>query len=271
MGLARYLLDAVGFQYVLTGKIQSDCIEERFGWIRQMSGANYLISLRQLLESDRKIRAISLLKFSSFSVTDIDEILHLQAPDADVRKDACEIFGELKLNIIPNESDKAIVYYVCGACARSICRLRKCESCRESITEDREVYHLNFEDSPEAVKFFQDVDRGGLLFPKDHIYELGILCWRAFAEIKRTIELRRKFLLSMNHRNLFSTVMDFIIGDNFGLFFGHTHCTIGHEVLKDFCIRFFNCMSKNFVKDESDTVQQGSRKRKLEKLSGKTK
>lgn len=233
-----------------------------------MSGANYLISLRQLLESDRKIRAISLLQFSSFSISDIDEKLHQQTSDTDVHSDACEIFGELKLNILPNESDQAIVFYVCGACARSISRIRKCESCLDSITEDRDIYLLNFEGCPEAAKFLQDVDRGGLLFPKAHLYELGILCWCAFAEIKRTSQLRRKFLLSKNHRHLFSAIMDLIIGDNFELFFGQTHCTLGHEVLKNFCHRFFNCMSKNFVKDESDAVQKCSRKRKCSKFSG---
>lgn len=268
VSLTRYLLNTIGFQYVLMGKIQSDCIEERFGWIRQLSGANYLISLRQLMESDRKIRAISLLKFSSFTVSDIDKVLPQQAPDADVRNDACEIFGELMLNIIPNESDKAIVFYVSGACARSIFRIRKCDSCRESITEDRDMFFVDFEDSPEAAKFLRDVDRGGLLYPKAHVYELGILCWCAFAEMKRTPELRRKFLMSTNQRHLFSAIMDFIIGDNFEIYFGSTHCTAGHEVLKDFCIRFFNCMSKNFVKEESDAVQK-SRKRKFDKFSGK--
>ena len=114
------------------------------------------------------------------------------------------------------------------------------------------------------------MDRGGLLFPKAHIYELGILCWCAFSEIKKTPELRRKFILSTNHRHLFCTIMDLIIGDNFDSFFGYSHCTTGHEVLKDFSIRFFNCMSKNFAKDESDAVQQSSRKRKLNKLSGMT-
>ena len=61
-GLAKYLFNSCGFNYVLLGKIQSDTIEGRFGHIRQLSGANYYISMRQLLESDRKLRTLSLLK-----------------------------------------------------------------------------------------------------------------------------------------------------------------------------------------------------------------
>ena len=38
---ASYLLDMLGFSYVLLGHLQSDPIEARFGWLRQLSGANY--------------------------------------------------------------------------------------------------------------------------------------------------------------------------------------------------------------------------------------
>lgn len=63
---SAYLIDRLGFSYVLLGSLQSDAIESRFGWLRQLSGANYYISMRQVMESDRKIRALSLLKFSNF-------------------------------------------------------------------------------------------------------------------------------------------------------------------------------------------------------------
>ena len=38
--LAEYLLFELDLQYVLTGKIQSDFLEKRFGRYRQLSGAN---------------------------------------------------------------------------------------------------------------------------------------------------------------------------------------------------------------------------------------
>ena len=43
------------------GKIQSNNIEGRFGYIRQLSGVNYYVSMRQLHESERKLRRISLI------------------------------------------------------------------------------------------------------------------------------------------------------------------------------------------------------------------
>lgn len=63
-----YLINDCGFNYVLLGLIQSDNIESRFGWYRQLSGANYFISIRQLNESEKKFRSISLIKYSDISI-----------------------------------------------------------------------------------------------------------------------------------------------------------------------------------------------------------
>ena len=78
---AAYLLDKLDFKYILLGRLQSDDIESRFGWLRQLSGANYFISMRQVVESCGKIKAISLLQFSGLSLSDIDDAI--QSTDAD--------------------------------------------------------------------------------------------------------------------------------------------------------------------------------------------
>ncbi len=62
---------AAAANVLATGKHRSVWIRFDTGWIRQLSGANYFISMRQLFESGKKIRAISLLKFSQFTVKDI--------------------------------------------------------------------------------------------------------------------------------------------------------------------------------------------------------
>ena len=54
--VAEYLQQKEDFVYVLLGQIQSDPIEKRFGWYRQLSGGNYYISVRQILESEKSIR-----------------------------------------------------------------------------------------------------------------------------------------------------------------------------------------------------------------------
>lgn len=44
--LTRYCIDEREMKFILTGKIQTDCLEARFGKYRQMSGSQYNISLR---------------------------------------------------------------------------------------------------------------------------------------------------------------------------------------------------------------------------------
>ncbi|KAH6946072.1 hypothetical protein HPB50_011471 [Hyalomma asiaticum] len=54
--LISYCLDDLGFDYVLLGKFQTDCLEERFGKYRQLSGSQYHVSIRQVFESECKLR-----------------------------------------------------------------------------------------------------------------------------------------------------------------------------------------------------------------------
>ncbi|QQP55091.1 Putative LOC101234274, partial [Caligus rogercresseyi] len=72
--LANYLLTEKGFQYALLGKINSDPLEHRFGWYRQLVRANYFISVRQFLEAERKIRFKSLVKVNKLIMTEVTDI-----------------------------------------------------------------------------------------------------------------------------------------------------------------------------------------------------
>lgn len=59
--LTVYLLKT-GVQYVLLGLAQSDSIENRFGWYRNLNGSNYYISVRQILGAEKAIRMKSIVE-----------------------------------------------------------------------------------------------------------------------------------------------------------------------------------------------------------------
>ncbi len=65
-GVARIRFPITNFKYFLTGKVQTDMLEDRFGKFRQLAGGQYNISLRQLYEVEYKMRLQSSLpkKFS---------------------------------------------------------------------------------------------------------------------------------------------------------------------------------------------------------------
>lgn len=122
---ASYLLDRLGFNYILLGKLQSDAFETRFGWLRQLSGANYYISTKQVRESDRKL--VSLLKFSSISLNEIDDAIQFDSSRTDSSDDAVadSVAAALSCQQYPTTSDANIIFYVGGAIARSVVRSTK--------------------------------------------------------------------------------------------------------------------------------------------------
>ncbi|KAG1651058.1 hypothetical protein GQR58_027499 [Nymphon striatum] len=81
--LAKYAFEELGFQYVLLGMFQSDPIESRFGWYRQLSGANYYVSAKQVIESEEKIKAISLMKFTNFDLNSVSNSIDKEIISSD--------------------------------------------------------------------------------------------------------------------------------------------------------------------------------------------
>ena len=51
-----------GYEYVLTGRLQSDPLERRFSQYRQLSGGRFLVSLQEVLRSESIIKLKTLLK-----------------------------------------------------------------------------------------------------------------------------------------------------------------------------------------------------------------
>lgn len=270
--LARYLIHEVGFDYVLLGKLQSDYLEKRFGWIRQMSGSNYFISMRQLIESDNKIKAISLLKFSGFSVQSIDDKISVHSSSQDERYMAECLHARLEFNVNTDRRDDAIIYYVSGACCRSLLRCKKCDSCRGCTTTNDDLAMFDIDDSPEAAHFLNDVDRGGLLSPNETVFQFCILCWKVFYEIKSNNFLRKEFLALKDQRVVYKILMNIIaLGDFSDYFLGKSHCTFGHDLISEISMRFFNCMCKNFVHEMTEASNERAVKRKVAKLTNKVK
>ena len=71
--LSDYLINEKGLDYVLFGKVSSDNLEGRFSWYRQSSGANYHISVLQIIQSEKTIRTRSLIE-QGFDMSEIKNI-----------------------------------------------------------------------------------------------------------------------------------------------------------------------------------------------------
>ena len=67
-----YLIEKCNYKFVLTGHLQSDPLERRFGRYRQMSGGNFFISVKQIMESEKKMKIVALLRHSQIKMEDFN-------------------------------------------------------------------------------------------------------------------------------------------------------------------------------------------------------
>jgi hypothetical protein len=178
--LSFYLLDVKGLKYVLFGLINSDPIERRFGWYRQLAGANYYLSVRQFLEAEKKIRLKCLVKFGKLSLEDVADVFAEGnlAEQSNIVGSACEL-----LSLLPSDGmsegiklngEEGIIFYVAGYIARSLLKRVKCESCPGLLVKSRDAPAIelseeedNQEDCQAKEDFLKSINRGGLVTPSE--------------------------------------------------------------------------------------------------------
>ncbi|KAH6925859.1 hypothetical protein HPB50_011306 [Hyalomma asiaticum] len=72
--IARYCFDELHLSFVLLGKFQTDLLEDRFVKYRRLAGYHYHVSIRQLYESENKLRLQSTLpRVSTSAANHTDE------------------------------------------------------------------------------------------------------------------------------------------------------------------------------------------------------
>ena len=268
------LLDEKGFKFVLLGFIDSDPIERRFGWYRQLCGANYFLSVRQFLEAEKKIRLQSLIKFTKLSFKEACEVLKsAQNPDDTLKeaKDLLAMIGfdftiEFKLDV-----EQGILYYVAGYCARGEAMRLKCESCLCLFAKSKEspVFVLSEDLGDKRDEFLNMVNRGGLYTPSDAMYICTVYAYQLFMKIMDGGEIQKKFLSFQCQRSVFTACLELKMNyDSSSLAIMEQTCQAQEphkfsDRISSIGQRLFNTFSKNFVREiEDKTHKDKPRKRK---------
>jgi len=125
--IAVHLIETHNFKYVLFGKLQSDQLEGRFGIYRQVNGASYFVSVRQILQAEKKLRVLNLMELKIIKETQHDD----QQLDIKFSQEICafeDIVWLTSMLSTPTtchlkETDGNLMYYVAGGIGRSIVRL----------------------------------------------------------------------------------------------------------------------------------------------------
>lgn len=145
-----YDLFAEGYDFVIPAKFQSDPLEKRFSQYRQMSGGNFLVSLREILVSEKTLLFRSLLK-SNVNVWQEDICVKPHSPETfqiGLENLDCEVET---LSLSPESAE--VAFTIAGYISKKIKkRIHGCIDCNIS------------QDSAD-VQFFKHLSRGGLTAP----------------------------------------------------------------------------------------------------------
>lgn len=285
-GFAKDMLGSAECEYILLGKCQTDKIEARFGWFRQLSGGNYFISCRQILESDKLIRVRSLVKFSSMDLREVKKIFgpisgneHDKVLKTSLSLEAIIEFRPLvHLQVV---EDANVLYYVAGYLARSIARRTSCSSCKNLISQGKVIVPIlepgEQETCPEYKKFLHQINRGGLSQPTDLVFVCCVHAWGLYNEILNHEDSKKLLFQSNQPREVFSmTFMKAISACPETDPIMKTLCTSGHEfktVCEEISKRIFNVFGKNFASERNSEIQAKrcrSATKKILKLQSKS-
>jgi hypothetical protein len=270
--LAEYLLTK-GLKFVLLGMINSDPLEKRFGWYRQLSGANYYASVRQFLEAEKKIRIKCLVKHGQVSLQEVREAF---ADCSETEKDRVASEALVVLSSLPSDSlssdfefetgEEGIIFFVAGYIARSLLRLSNCEECKILLRKNDDIPEIQFEDEEGSSEqerkaresYINMINRGGLVTPSDLV---NVTCLHAI-QLKGMIfdqgEVQKLFLQSGNPKEVFVQCFSEILQrEKATEALLLQTCSKDHkfeEFVPKIATRIFNIFSKNFVAELNDKI-----------------
>ena len=211
ISLIDYLLNVLKFSYVITGKFQTDCLEARFGKYRQMSGANYNVSVQEIQESEKKLRVLQVLKVVSKSygeITFTDFVCDHNEEDIEgvhFDIDFSHFDGVINMSCdqpVNSAENKALVFitgYLVFKCSSRV----SCQLCLAELSSKTKM-DLETVSSDYYSDYFYlaALDRGGLKWPTDFLLDVVTACFKVFSSLVSK-EFESKFLSTENQLKLF--------------------------------------------------------------------
>jgi len=169
-----------------------------------MSGANYNVSVAEIMESEKKLRILSVMKLVSHrhgSITVRDFIAGCSA-ESDVSDTDTEIDNSINLAAFSSvlsdcdalsisDSEMSALVFIAGYVGFKLKKKLSCVDCRlEFFTEKALECEIPHDDT---FNYMTGIDRGGLTWPTDLLLSIVVQCMITF-----------KCLVSSTHANNFN-------------------------------------------------------------------
>ena len=280
--IVNHLTKNCGFTYVLSSFLQNDPIEHHFGIYRMMSGAQYNVTVCQILQSERLIKISAILKLFSPNTPEggsvsLQEFLHSFASSEESNDNVLfdldpytKIINEDETPITLDTSLLQSLAFIAGYCVHSIfksalyCKRSSCtDSSTMSIDErkssicsqclsdlvEEDTFDVGVTDPVYGLIFSSD--RGGLKWPSAPVLEAVVKLWTVYTRIEMDSTIFSSFLRSPSRKILVSLTLHII--ERHETEFWRNKCpscnTIGWNTLKKIILSATNCILANKIKN----------------------
>ena len=237
-----YLLDTLKFEYVLTSKLQTDCLESLFGVYRQMNGSSMLLTWFQVMSAEKKNRVMNSLSLRG-------TVLKLN--DSDYRKESQEIlrdFDSLDLDFCKFEmfdkEESAACVYIGGYIQKKYLEYTSCQGCLQLFSSEIE----NDQNFDEVSDYLRKIDRGKMTYPPPCLVMILLLCQRFFSlYIEDSIKISDQKINVNTLVYLFNRFLDSYEFIN-NLNYCYIHPELLYKNLKFVLVKFSKILLNNFSK-----------------------
>lgn len=229
-----------------------------------MSGGNYNVSFRQVLESEHKLKVLSLIELYSEKAGHF-KIKNLLCEDS-INISECEVPAQY-YNVFNTDDDveitetlMSVLIYVAGYVAYKVSQNVSCQNCNLILYQNKA---LEFESPENIYQYLKLSDRGGLKWPQKFTIYIVIHSFQVFQKlISKTYE--EDFLKIGKQKNILGQ----LILEKLELLnlFENKMCNCGtsSRLLGQKCISIIsNIFLNNYCKVKNDNSKLLSNRRKL--------
>ena len=255
--------------YILLGKFQTDNLESRFGQYRQLSGCNYLVSVAEVMQSERKLRIKGLLKLHTKSGGDINVKTFL-AKFSEVKKDKQDLnfisnfsFDDID---VTNSDELSALLMVTGYIAKKAMARMECIPCKQKFGSAD--LPIDLEVINGSLTYFNTINRGGLTYPSNVLfhtvqcaYNIFNICISKHEPAYLRVENQKQTLLGLFE--MYITKTSYFNSELLTC----TEC--GSEIITQVMRAlscFANILLENYSTTKSETVSKSNNSRKVSKF-----
>ncbi|XP_040077591.1 uncharacterized protein LOC120849444 [Ixodes scapularis] len=249
-----YCLRELGFSYVLLGKFQTDSLEARFGKYRRLAGTQYHISIRQLYESETKIRLQKMLPL--VPATELLGRAQEQATHEEVTQEERNQFSITvdATDIAAKHDQMPAITYIAGYCAHAVLKKLGCDACEENLTLEERSIELD------DASLIKGISRGGLKFPQAVVVN-AVLHTQLVLEKLTDKENAAQFFAVRNQKGLLMSVTREMLTKYDDL----DVCDFGHDpkvVMTHILSVSANTFLANYCRNQNEAIQDAAASKK---------